>query len=76
MKINPNATAFPFEFDEAQVTRFDFGLTVRAYFAAKAMQGMLANPYMGEREADEIAARAAKQADALIAELNKEPRND
>lgn len=49
-----------------------FGVTKREYFAALAMQGLLANRYSnGERH--EIANIAVNQADALIAELNKEP---
>lgn len=75
MKVNPNDAAFPFALDEAHVTRFDFGLTVRAYFVAKAMQGFCANPESSNWNASQIARYSIEQADAAIAELNKEPSN-
>jgi hypothetical protein len=46
-------------------------MNVRAEFAKAAMQGMLARQYAG---LDEIPALAVKAADALIAELNKPPK--
>lgn len=47
------------------------GLTTREYFAAMAMQGILANPqYDNSHEID--ASVAVNSADALIAALNKE----
>ena len=50
----------------------DPGITVRDYFAAMAMQGLLSNEAYGGTFG--IMARdAATAADALIAELNKEP---
>lgn len=51
------------------------GLTKREYFAAKAMQGLVADKEFNEKVGPngEVLARAAvKQADCLIAELNKE----
>jgi len=45
------------------------GLTKREYFAALAMQGLLANPAVDMLET--TAAKAVKIADHLIAELNK-----
>jgi len=49
-----------------------YGLSKREYFAAMAMQGLLAGD--GERRCEEehIAAWATKQADALIDALNEE----
>ena len=55
------------------------GLTKREYFAAMAMQGLLANPewmkvYEGEKYlmmADTMATVSVERADALLSELNK-----
>jgi hypothetical protein len=47
------------------------GLTKREYFAAMAMQGWLANEYIGTKY-DIIAQHCVRMADALIEELNKE----
>lgn len=70
----PNQTAFP---DNGRT-----GLTKREYFAALAMQGMLANPVtiesfteaydQGTGLVDILAAEAVAQADALIDALNAE----
>jgi hypothetical protein len=60
---NPNDTAAPSEEGQLQS-----GLTKREYFAALALQGMLATPSdLTTQECAEIAVRAADQ---LIAELN------
>ncbi len=51
------------------------GLTKREYFAAMAMQGILCNITVLnnlEKGGTETASFALQQADALIAELNKE----
>lgn len=50
------------------------GLTIRAHFAAMAMQGMMANPALLAGDPDiyrKVAAHALLHANALIAELNK-----
>ena len=49
------------------------GMTKREYFAAKALQGLLANPLMGTPPANGgvIEVLAVEIADALIAELSK-----
>lgn len=88
MKIDPNAPALPCLCQPdgngnphgAQVgsaTFWETGLTIRAHFAAMAMQGLLSNPLL-ENAIDgpkcvyaTIAGDALKHADALIAELNK-----
>lgn len=51
------------------------GLTKREYFAALAMQGILARgPFQGQDPADEFVAKwSVDSADALIDALNKEP---
>ncbi len=96
MKVNPNAPAFPESVGVGPtgliVTSAHTeapGLTVREYFAAKAMQGMLAGVWtdddMAEYDDDAaafaehkaiVAKACAGYADALIAELNKENSND
>lgn len=47
------------------------GMTKREYFAAMAMQGLVA--YTDNWKPDTVACMARQHADALIAELNKEP---
>jgi len=62
MKTEPNDQAFA----------TPNGLTKREYFAALAMQGMLANENSWHVSEYTIAQAAIGQADALINELNKE----
>ena len=48
------------------------GMTLRDYFAAKAMQGMITGTHMWADHEDEDLARSAYDfADAMIAERNK-----
>jgi len=61
----------PFSSDPNQVTlitKID-GIDLRAYFAAAALQGILACPHGVDIEADEAASMALKYADALIEKL-------
>lgn len=46
------------------------GMSMRAYFAGKAMQGLCAALGVAERD-EEIARMAVRRADALIAELER-----
>lgn len=46
-------------------------LTKREYFAALALQGILANPETGHYTTDSITSSAVQFADGLIAQLNK-----
>lgn len=81
-KIDPNSQAFPRAGSEDRTSGdmpdgngYDgptSGLTVRAYLAAMAMQGLLANSGLDLTFSD-AAVSAVKDADALIAELNKQP---
>lgn len=91
MKIDPNAAMFPAPrvrndvSDSGTITqRLEMvgGLTIRAHFAAMAMQGLLADQTfkMAARECSKteggktdslVAAAAIQFADALIAELSK-----
>ena len=49
------------------------GLEVRDYIAIQAMTGICANPDFSQREFDEIADIAYKQADEMIKRSNYEP---
>lgn len=68
--INPDNNAFPGEYSR--------GLTIREYFAALALQGLLANPNLvisigecGTTEYDhKLAREAVNSADTLIKALN------
>lgn len=64
MKTDPNASAFANGYE-------DPGLTVREYFAAMAMQGLLAKEGIVHPQTAESSVRWA---DELIAELNKEQK--
>ena len=79
MKSNPNDTAFPSAWMQDHSGSLPVGgLTKREYFAALAMQGLLANSYSNgvnqptsEASFSQLAGLAVNQADALIVELNK-----
>ncbi|SUD77842.1 hypothetical protein [Pseudomonas putida] len=43
------------------------GMTIRDYFAAKALQGMSANPYFDDYDFDTVAEMAYAQADEMLA---------
>ncbi len=47
------------------------GLTKREYFAAIAMQAMLANPYWNDCKGSEVADMSVTMADHLIFQLNE-----
>jgi hypothetical protein len=49
----------------------EHGMTLRDYFAAKAMQSMNARPDYADTPADAIALDAYALADAMLAERNK-----
>jgi hypothetical protein len=46
-------------------------MELRDYFAAKAMQGMLAHPKLGARDPVEIAGWAYDQADCMMKERDE-----
>ncbi len=52
--------------------KHDTGMTLRDYFAAKAMQGMSANPEVGFIDISAAANEAYKMADAMLKERDKE----
>ena len=61
--------AFPFWCDSNGLANFQ-GMTLRDYFAAKAMQGLLACP-KGEGENEKYAQWSYEYADAMLAERSK-----
>lgn len=73
MKTEPNDPATGYSANEGSHSYP--GLTKRERFAAMAMQGMLANNWIGysdkEPECEELGRIAVNFADALIAALNK-----
>ena len=44
MNTNTNPPAFPFVAEDNTGMMINMGITMRDYFAAKALQGLLANP--------------------------------
>jgi hypothetical protein len=70
MSKDTGGFAFPTHFDGKQAA--DHGMTVRDYFAAKAMQGLIASndAGAGDRISD-IPAYAYLIADAMLAERSK-----
>lgn len=73
--MNPKAPAFPVAVeDPADV---EYGMNLRTYIATACLQGMLSRSFGGEGNEppdDVLATWAVGQADALIAELNKEAK--
>jgi hypothetical protein len=70
--MNGNDSAYPLEIATGQ---YNSGLTKREFFAAMALQGLLADPYSTQEFAD-MASMSVQVADALIAELSKEVQGE
>lgn len=70
MEKPENPHAFPVSFESENSSGND-GMKLRDYFAAKAMQGMLADTDTGGRP-EYFAKRAYEYADALLIERNKQ----
>lgn len=69
MSINTNPPAFPIK---APMGYDCMGMTLRDYFAAKAMQGMLASDIQcGPEQVPIIVASAYMMADAMMKERSK-----
>jgi len=66
--------AFPHSYEVMpdRETHIHHGMTLRDYFAAKAMQGMLACPIQPQSGPDMYAQDAYVVADAMLAERSKE----
>lgn len=75
MKKATGGSAFPAEYYYDQETGYErmpaVGMTLRDYFAAKAMQGFLELDMQDEYFASEIAKESYKQADAMLEARNK-----
>lgn len=74
--MNPKEPAFPGEtnrFDSCgdRFTTKHKGISLRAYFAVKAMAGLVSCP-TANCTYEELARHSVKYADALIAELSKQ----
>ena len=73
-ETNTGGPAFPYVYDDPNkgVRNIQTGMTLRDYFAAKAMQGFLANPEAFEQQdedttiADTYAREAYVYADAML----------
>lgn len=75
---NKNRPAYPFiNTEDSEVAEVHYGLTKREYFAAKAMQGLLAGDFpeksihnnIGLPEIHLIACESVAYADALLKQL-------
>ena len=69
-----NEAAYPLSPDGNKELGYNTGLTIRQYFAAMAMQGLLAS-YAGVSQnpnPESLAKKAIEYVDALINELNKQ----
>jgi hypothetical protein len=61
MKIEDRA--FPMQYADDS---YQTGLTLRQYYAAKALQGLLSGQWPDEKESEEIARRAFVLADFMV----------
>ena len=62
-----NQSAFPWMVDDGKTVTGNKGMTLRDYFAAKVMQGMMANGQVLKLVSDETLASAAyEMADAML----------
>lgn len=80
MKTNPNDPLTPLNWTARpdgvpELTTNNTGLTKREYFAAMAMQGLLANHSLTNADDETIAMTALDAADVLINALNKRPHD-
>ena len=75
-RVNDGGPAFPCHTNPlpGKLANAPQGMSLRAWMAGQALAGLLANEHVWEEiPATKIAAYAISQADALIAELEKEP---
>ncbi|MER5140488.1 hypothetical protein KDV60_03370 [Serratia marcescens] len=74
MSKETGGQAFPFTPHIESKNTEELGMTLRDYFAAKAMQGILSNPSMidsfDKSSFDWVAERASQQADAMLKARN------
>ena len=69
-KIDDGGDAFPTHYDSDGGVRYP-GMTLRAYFAAVAMQGILACPEIGDASPANVSKHSLQYADALSKELGE-----
>ena len=69
-EIDDGGPAFPFPLPGGPLNSHPAGMSLRDYFAAMAMQGMLANDAEGYSFVS-CAAAAYEQADAMLAERSR-----
>jgi hypothetical protein len=63
-----NESAFPWQIDDGETMRGHKGMTLRDYFAAKAMTGLLTAEIVGEYTNEHIANISFLIADAMMKE--------
>jgi len=63
-----NPPAFPYSVDNGETVKYVTGMTLRDYFAAKAMQGLLAGLLADGQDLkwDQVAIDSYRQADAML----------
>jgi hypothetical protein len=61
-----NPPAFPIVIDMGDGVKYQTGMTLRDYFAAKAMQGQLSRPSGGYLQEEDVAKYAYMMADAML----------
>ena len=68
-----NPPAFPIVVDYGDGVKYQTGMTLRDYFAAKAMQAMVASPsyYIDGWAHSDIAIQSHQMADAMLAAREK-----
>lgn len=69
--IKNGGPAFPQGKAVGSVSLLEGGMTLRDYFAAKAVEGTLANSAFHDDNPDALAEWAYKMADAMLKERNK-----
>jgi hypothetical protein len=74
MRTKAKGPAFPLISDERYI--INAGITKREYFAAMALQGIIANKDGLDIEIERIVQSAVDTADALIEELSKTKTNE
>jgi hypothetical protein len=82
MKKDDGGSAFPLVHEQDPGPGFDqafyveYGMTLRDYFAAKALQGWLAAPRRSRRAKKNLAKDLYAYADAMLAERSKAPTTE
>jgi hypothetical protein len=61
-----NKMAFPSTVDDGETMSWDRGMTLRDYFAAKAMTGLLTAEIVGEYSNEHVAEISYRIADAML----------